>query len=149
MELTLTRSYYKGGTNGTLYCEGKKLCHTVELPWRNNKPCFSCIPEGRYLLERTRSPKFGEHLLVKDVPGRRLILLHPANNAIQELLGCIAPVTELTGEGKGNDSAMAVDLLYRYVAKSRERAWLVIRSNTGPVSAPYTLPLLPRLAMAV
>ena len=39
-----------------------------------------------------------------NVPDRVLILIHPANDALKELKGCIAPVTILTGEGKGDSS---------------------------------------------
>lgn len=45
------------------------------------------------------------------VPGRDLILIHPANNAIKELAGCIAPVTELTGPGTGNTSRIPFNKL--------------------------------------
>jgi hypothetical protein len=31
-------------------------------------------------------------------------LIHPANNAVKELKGCIAPVTTLTAPGCGNQS---------------------------------------------
>jgi hypothetical protein len=34
-------------------------------------------------------------LEVIDVKNRKLILFHPANNALKELNGCIAPVTKL------------------------------------------------------
>jgi hypothetical protein len=150
MELLLTRSYYKGGTNGVLQSEGKKLCHTIELPWRNNRPCFSCIPEGRYLLEKRSSEKFNDHLQVVAVKGRSLILIHPANDARKQLLGCIAPVMTITGEGTGTDSVLACNLLYRYIVPriDSERVWLVIRSNTGAVAAPYAPSLLPQLKVA-
>jgi len=36
-----------------------------------------------------------------DVPNRKFILFHPANNAKKELNGCIAPVTKLSGPGLG------------------------------------------------
>ena len=153
MELILTRSYYKGGTNGTVFCEGEKLCHTIELPWENNKPCFSCIPEGVYELKKRYTLYRGEHLLVSGVPGRKLILIHPANNAGQQLLGCIAPVTTLTGDGEGSQSQLATNLLYREVSLriEREQVWLRITSPTGepavvqkvrPLVRPFTVPVL-------
>ncbi len=95
MELLLIRSYYAAGTNGSLYVNGKLLCHTIELPWKDNRPRISCIPEGRYAVERRWSPRFGYHLWIKGVPGRSLILMHPANDAPEELKGSIAPVTIL------------------------------------------------------
>lgn len=133
MELVLTRSYYKDGTNGTICCEGETICHTIELPWKNNRPCFSCIPEGVYELEKRYNYHRGEHLLVTNVPDRDLILIHPANNAGQQLLGCIAPVTKLTGEGKGSQSQLATNLLYREVNLriDREQVWLRITSPMG------------------
>jgi hypothetical protein len=38
-------------------------------------------------------------------------LIHPANDAKQELLGCIAPVLYHTGIGKGVYSRRSLDLL--------------------------------------
>jgi hypothetical protein len=46
-----------------------------------------------------------------NVPGRDLILIHPANDAKKELLGCIAPVTKHTGIGKGSFSRKALEKL--------------------------------------
>ncbi|MGN6165772.1 MAG: DUF5675 family protein [Flavisolibacter sp.] len=108
MELLLIRSYYADGTNGKLYGDEKLLCYTIELPWKDNHPCISCIPEGRYAVERRWSPKFGYHLWIRGVPGRSLILMHPANDALQELEGCIAPVSLLQGEGRGGCSKVAL-----------------------------------------
>jgi hypothetical protein len=39
-------------------------------------------------------------LQILNVPGRKYILIHPANEVLRELKGCIAPV-RLTGAGKG------------------------------------------------
>ena len=101
MELELLRIYHPKGSNGNLSANGVGLCHTIELPWKENKNQVSCIPEGRYELVKRYSAKFKWHLLVKDVPDRVLILIHPANDALKELKGCIAPVFILTEEGKG------------------------------------------------
>jgi hypothetical protein len=101
-------------------------------------------------LEKRQSLKFKDHLLITEVPDRELILIHPANDAGQQLLGCIAPVTTHTGEGKGNQSVLATNLLYREVNTriDREKVWLLIRSNTGAVAAAYAPPSLPWLKMA-
>jgi hypothetical protein len=40
-------------------------------------------------------------LQILNVPGREYILIHPADEALRELKGCIAPVRLLTGAGKG------------------------------------------------
>ena len=101
MELVLYRAYYKEGTNGTLFiwttlnerAQNRFLCYTIELPWNNNKRNISCIPEGKYEIEPRFSKRFKHHLILKDVIGRSLILFHPANDALKDLDGCIAPVT--------------------------------------------------------
>ena len=76
------------------------------------------------------SQKFGLHMLLADVADRSTILVHPANNAMQELKGCIAPVTKLTGPGKGNQSRMAFEKLKTIVTKALETApvFLTIKS---------------------
>jgi len=107
MNLELVRTYFPEGTNGTLLFNGAAICSTIELPWKNNQPRISCIPEGKYALLKRYSPHFKWHFEVKDVPGRQLILIHPANDAMIELQGCIAPVCTLTGSGKGNFSKIA------------------------------------------
>ena len=101
MELILQRTYFKGGTNGTLFYKDLFLGFTIELPWLENKRNISCIPEGTYELKARFSEKFKQHLILNNVKNRNLILLHPANDAKKELEGCIAPVTYLTGIGKG------------------------------------------------
>ncbi len=46
-----------------------------------------------------------------DVENRSFILFHPANNALKELNGCIAPVTKLSGPGLGLLSRKAFEKL--------------------------------------
>ncbi len=111
MELTLYRTYFEGDTNGTLLCSVNFLCHTIELPWRNNKRNIPCIPEGRYEIVTRYSTHLKHHLLIKGVSQCSLILLHPANNALKELQGCIAPATYLVGLGKGLQSRNAMQKL--------------------------------------
>ncbi len=111
MLLELERSYFPKGTNSELRYNGELVCFTIELPDLNNLRSKSCIPEGTYTLSKRYSKKFGWHLLVNHVPERSLILFHPANNALKELRGCIAPVTRITGEGTGTQSRKAFDKL--------------------------------------
>jgi hypothetical protein len=95
--------YYRGGdcTLGRLWAEGE-LINTLELPWLENEPNISCIPEGTYEVEMTYSPKFKKNLwLIKDVPNRSGIRIHTANY-VSQLRGCIAPglgVHDLNGDG--------------------------------------------------
>lgn len=106
--LLLQRKYGAQGTNGTITYQGEEICYTIELPDRNNIPRISCIPIGQYKLEKRRYPKHGEQIGIPNVLGREAILIHAANNALQELQGCIAPVTTLTGEGRGDYSGKAL-----------------------------------------
>lgn len=117
----LERAYFKEGTNGTLFCSNTYLCQTIELPWRANKRSISCIPEGVYEIVPRFSSKFRNHLLIKGVKQRSLILLHPANDALKELEGCIAPVTYLSGIGKGIHSRTALDKLLSLIHQARNR----------------------------
>ena len=111
MVLVLSRTYFPDGTNGKLKCEGKLICHIIELPWKRNEKKVSCIPEGNYFIRMRYSAKYKWHLEVMDVPNRKFILFHPANNAQNELQGCIAPVTTLSGPGLGLMSRIAFNKL--------------------------------------
>lgn len=131
MVLLLTRTYFPNGTNGKLECEGKLICNTIELPWKNNETRVSCIPEGKYFIKKRYSQKFQWHLEIENVQNRSLILFHPANNALQELNGCIAPVTKLSGPGLGLMSRKAFTTLKRLVYKvldTNESVELIVKS---------------------
>ena len=121
MILVLNRIYFPEGTQGVLEWKGTLICYTIELPWLGNQRRISCIPEGEYILQLRFSPKFKWHFLLMDVPGRDLILIHPANDAKLELLGCIAPVTLHTGIGKGSASRKALEKLKALTKKVFER----------------------------
>ncbi|MBL0012564.1 MAG: hypothetical protein IPP30_02055 [Flavobacterium sp.] len=131
MVLILTRKYFLDGTNGKLECEGKFLCYTIQLPWKENEKRISCIPEGEYFLRKRYSKKFDWHLELVAVENRKLILMHPANNALQELNGCIAPVTKLSGPGLGLQSRKAFAKLKSLVygaLDSAEKVKIIVQS---------------------
>lgn len=119
MELQLFRNQFEGGTNGALFYQGKFICFMIELPWKENARNVSCIPDGRYELALWYTDRFKHHLVVKNVPGRSGILVHPANNAVKELRGCLAPVTHLTGIGTGVLSRKALDKLLLFIERCR------------------------------
>ena len=130
--LVLRRTYGEQGTNGTIFFKGEKICHTIELPWLNNVQRCSCIPEGRYKLEKRKYTKHGEQIGIPAVLGREAILIHPANDAKTELMGCIAPVTKLTGEGRGDSSGAALTKLKSLVYAlwdSGAQVYLLIRND--------------------
>ncbi len=103
------------GTNGNLYVDGALVCHTIERPWLDNQRRISCIPTGKYEVKKRWSEKHRWHLIIVGVEGRGLILFHPANDAMKELNGCIAPVTTLTGIGMGSESRKACEKLFNLV----------------------------------
>ncbi len=133
MVISITRTYFPDGTNGKLECEGKLICNTIELPWKKNETKVSCIPEGKYFIKKRYSNKFQWHLEIITVENRSLILFHPANNALRELNGCIAPVTKLSGPGLGLMSRKAFaklrELVYKALDKG-ESVELIVKSDS-------------------
>jgi len=125
MELELIRKYHPQGTNGTIAYNGQPICATIELPWKNNSARISCIPEGRYSLIKRYSPHFRSHFMLQDVPGRSYILIHPANYALVELKGCIAPVSLITGIGEGIYSVKAMQKIISLLAPAYDRKELI------------------------
>ena len=131
MELELIRTYYPNGTNGEFFFNGTRVCSSIELAWKNNQNRISCIPEGRYELRKRYTAERGWHLILANVPGRQLILIHAANDAKKELLGCIAPVSILIAEGKGSQSRNAVAKIHAIVfpvLDKKKQFFLTIKS---------------------
>ena len=136
MELVLYRRYFKKGVNGVLHSGEKKICDTIELPWRNNEFQISCIPEGRYKIHRRFTGKFGWHCVVEDVPDREGILIHSFIVAWSESRGCIGPVHKVIGEGIGSYSRAAlVDLMEALdeAFDRNETVFLTIKEQTDEV----------------
>jgi hypothetical protein len=131
MVLALKRNYFPEGTNGHIEYNGTTICNTIELPWKNNEKMISCIPEGKYLLKKRYSAKFKWHIEITNVPSRGAILFHPANNALKELNGCIAPVTKISGAGLGLMSRKAFaklrTLVYQELDKGK-KVLIIIKS---------------------
>jgi Family of unknown function (DUF5675) len=132
MELELIRTYQPLGTNGKIFFQGRLMMYSIELPWQDNHARVSCIPEGRYELIKRFNDHFNRHLQVLNVPQREDILIHPANDALNELKGCIAPVWLITGAGKGLRSRMALEaltsLVYGALDRS-EKVFITIKSK--------------------
>jgi len=87
MELELIRTYYPDGTNGKILYQDRLMMYSIELPWKDNRARVSCIPEGSHGLVKRFNIRFGWHLQVVNVLQRTGILIHPANDALQELKG--------------------------------------------------------------
>jgi len=134
MLLELVRTYFFNGTNGKILHKGVEITCSIELPWRDNRAGVSCIPEGKYELVKRWGPRFGRHLQVRDVPQRKDILIHPANDALRELKGCIAPVCFITGSGKGIRSRLAMKTLSALVYAAFDRhdqVFIIIKSKAN------------------
>jgi hypothetical protein len=91
-------------------------CKTLELPWGDNVPYVSRIPENHYEAVKHLSPKFGETIWIKDVPNRSEILIHKGNYN-KDTLGCILlgkAFVDIDGDGHKDvvNSANAVKKLY-------------------------------------
>ncbi|ARN70619.1 hypothetical protein BST91_02630 [Nonlabens tegetincola] len=132
MNLILKRSYFERGTNGALFLNGHLVCFMIELPWRENQRNISCIPEGCFEVVPRFSPRFKNHLHVLDVSGRSLILIHPANDALRELEGCLAPVSQLSGLGKGLSSRAALQKVLSLCHQAydrKEKVFITIKSQ--------------------
>jgi len=68
------------GTEGILSV-GNFSCFTLELPWKDNQPNISCIPEGTYPVSIRISPKYNKVYHVSNVEDRKHILIHSGNLA--------------------------------------------------------------------
>ena len=112
------------GTPGTIITEsGLVVCRVLELPWRNNEPSMSRIPDGEYPLSRWRSAKYHgdrEAIHVGDVPGRSYILMHGGNLAGNtrldwktHSLGCLLPCTRFGTLGKQKAGLVSLPALRR------------------------------------
>lgn len=89
------------GTFSVGVLDGDLEWQFIELPWRENKPSFSCIPAGLYTAKLIESPHFARTVyLIENVPGRDAIEMHNGNFAgditkgfQSDLRGCCSPGT--------------------------------------------------------
>ena len=109
--LTIRREYFKTYTKGTLILPDGFEMFSLELPWLNNRPYVSCIPEGEYFFMRDTHGRH-TYFRVLNVPGRSAIEFHPANNTSQ-LQGCIAPCLRIDN-GIGIASRSACDKMLTF-----------------------------------
>lgn len=116
---------YESTEHGTLsrVTIDETVLYGIEQPWRDNRPFYSCIPAGEYLLEPHTSPRFGpvwafvggsvSHTCSNHLP-RYSCLIHIANYA-REVKGCLAVGMERRkgpqGEPKVYPSTPAVERL--------------------------------------
>lgn len=93
-------------TLGSWYVNGKLICKTLELPWKDNKRRISCIPNGKYQV--TKEPPIPKddpsgrkyrpypHFRIHGVPNRSGILVHRGRKPPHSA-GCILVGLNFTG----------------------------------------------------
>lgn len=98
MELELQRiKFDTASCEGFLLVDGESGLFTLELPVKDGLP-GSAIPQGRYPVVVTFSPKFDRDMpLLTDIPGRSEIRIHWGNDP-HDTEGCI-----LVGKTLGHD----------------------------------------------
>lgn len=95
--VTIKRTHYlNDGVMGVLDIDNVPICVTIELPWRNNAPYISCIPEGERKMVLIDSPKFGVCYEVI-TENRSKILIHWGNH-----------VVDLPGDPKDSEGCIIV-----------------------------------------
>ena len=120
------------------YSTGEKLtylCDTLEPVWRDfahgayklKKGC--AIPEGRYPVVITYSPKFKKYLpLLLNVPKFSGIRIHAGNDAVKDSKGCIL-VGENLKVGMVLNSNIWVERLKKKIVEAKDRGegvWITI-----------------------
>jgi lysozyme len=109
MELKLVRDVCGADcTLGKLFVDGQFDCYTVEdvvRPGGVKVHGKTAIPEGRYRVVVSRSPRFGRDLpLLEKVPNFEGVRIHPGNTA-EDTEGCIIPGLARTPKGVAQSRA--------------------------------------------
>lgn len=140
MELKLVRDVRGADcTLGKLVVDGAFDCYTVEdvvRPDGEKVHGKTAIPEGRYRVIVTRSPRFGRDLpLLENVPNFEGVRIHPGNTA-EDTEGCIIPGRVRTARGVAQSRA-AFDKLFAALqaelAGGRE-IWMSVTTPAGAAS---------------
>lgn len=114
MELTLIRTYTNGYTSGVLLYKKRRVCFTIERPWKKNTT-GSCIPEGRYCLRRRYLSLRNWSLHVENVRLRNWTMIQALQFDPLPEDGNIAVVSQLVGPGRGIRSSLALRRLLAIV----------------------------------
>ena len=145
MKLALTRDpdWLPTLTMGVLEVPEETTYQTIERPWLDNGPFKSCVPLGEYVLvpftrdeggQRTyalENHSLGVYVFQSDIPDglthntRYGILIHPGNY-VKDVVGCIAPGLQRSGEMVTNSRNAFSDLM-RILGKESQDHTLTIR----------------------
>lgn len=90
IKATLQRFLHSDVTFGKLIFDNgaHPEIYTLELPFKNNAPIISCIPQGLYNVTKHNSKTHPDTWEVLNVPGREDILIHNGNY-LKDTLGCV------------------------------------------------------------
>jgi len=138
MELKLVRDVCGADcTLGKLFVDGQFDCYTVEdvvRPGGVKVHGKTAIPEGRYHVVVSRSPRFGRDLpLLENVPNFEGVRIHPGNTA-EDTEGCIIPGLARTPKGVAQSRA-AFGKLFAALQAELGRGGDVWLSVTTPEAA--------------
>tara|TARA_R110002073_G_scaffold247619_3_gene410518 strand:+ start:3021 stop:3791 length:771 start_codon:yes stop_codon:yes gene_type:complete len=105
-------------TTGELYINNEFVCHTLELPWKNNKSFISNIPNGNYggILRYDKNGVRGiQHWRIEltGTEPRTFIQIHKGNSP-NDIEGCVVVGNEVLNKQnklKGGTSKLAFDNL--------------------------------------
>jgi Family of unknown function (DUF5675) len=128
MRIKITRgSYNTNSITGELFVDGRFVCHTLELPWKNNQSYVSSIPEGSYpaILRYDKPDKW--RIQLDEVPNRTVVQIHTGNFP-SHIEGCL-----LVGNSVKNSSNSIHDSGVAYAALKRS-----FYGTDTPVSTPDT-----------
>lgn len=140
MELYLHRDTLLAGTTlGKLYINGVYECEVLEDLYRGNAPkvpAATCIPNGRYRVRITPSPRFKRDLpLVENVPGFSGIRIHAGNTA-DDTEGCLLPGRKrgtINGRQAVLESTAAFNALFAKLQLARSPIFLTISLDPPPI----------------
>jgi len=96
---------------GSFEIDGKEICKTLELPWKDNARSISCIPLGTYTVTKEKPIPANDpsgrkerpywHFRFHNVPWRSGVLIHKITY-VTGLRGCIGvgkATQDLNGDG--------------------------------------------------
>lgn len=112
-------------TMGYLIANGKVICYTLELPWKDNSNNISCIPAGTYNGILRYDKTDGWRIQLENVPNRTGVQIHMGNYTTQ-IEGCI-----LVGTTAKVDNCTVLNSATAY-AKLKEAFYGTTTPNSTP-----------------
>jgi hypothetical protein len=132
MDVKIERVYLPTETLGSFFIDGKMICKTMELPWRQNQRSISCIPEGVYdvIKQPPKADRPYPYFRFTNVPGRSGILIHRITY-VSGLKGCIGVGKEFKDLNKDGvpDIIRSGEALSELIALLPDRFTILIQNK--------------------